>query len=264
MLLENKKAIITGGAGGMGTAMSKKFASEGCDVAVADMNLDGANKVLDEVKKLGRDGMAIQVDVTKSDQVQAMIDGAIAKFGRVDILVNGAGTLFEVADLSKRSISQIPEDQWDRLVEINLKGAFLCCKAISEHMMANKYGKIVNFSTLGAIWPPAVAPHYNAAKAGVLGLTYDIACELGPYGITVNAILPGPIRTSFYDRIVENMTEEASEARFAGMWATLPLQRIGTAEDIAGAALFLSSELSSYVTGIGLLVAGGGPLSARL
>lgn len=264
MLLENKVAIVTGAAGGIGRGIATKFASEGCDVVVADLNLQGANETLDGIKKLGRDGLAIQVDVTNSAMVQDMVNKTIEKYGRIDILINNAGTLFQYQDQDKKSISLIPEEQWDKLIEINLKGCFLCCKYVSSHMMEKRYGKIVNFSTLGAIHPPAVAPHYNAAKAGVLGLTFDMAAELGPYNITVNAIMPGPIRTPFYDIIVGDLPEEEREAKFRGMASGVPLQRMGTPEDIAGAALFLASELSSYVSGVQLLVAGGMPLSPRL
>ena len=264
MLLSSKVAIVTGAAGGIGRGIAVRFAAEGCDVVVADINLAGANETLDEIKKLGREGLALQADVTKSAQVQDMVDKVIEKFGRIDILVNNAGTLFTIADHDKKSIADIPEDQWDKLVEINLKGCFLCCKIVAPYMKEKKYGKIVNFSSLGAIHPPAVCPHYNAAKAGIMGLTLDIAAELGPYNITVNSIMPGPIRTPFYDPLLGAMSEEERNARFAGMSSGVPLQRMGTPEDIAGAALFLSSELSSYVTGVNLLVAGGLPLSPRL
>jgi len=268
MLLANKVAIVTGAAGGMGKAISLRFAAEGCDVAAADLNLAGTNETLNEVKKLGRDGLALQVDITKSAQIKDMVEKVIEKYGRIDILVNAAGTLFAFADLNnmdhKESIGNISEDEWDKLIEVNLKGCFLCCKYAAPYMIEKRYGKIINFSTSGAIHPPAVAPHYNSAKAGVLGLTYDMACELGPHNINVNAILPGPIRTSFYDRIMESLSDEEKEAMFKMMCKDAPLQRCGTPEDIAGVALFFASELSSYVTGVPLLVSGGIPLMPRL
>jgi len=260
MLLADKVAIVTGAAGGIGRAISVRFAQEGCDVVAADLNIEGANATLDEVKKLGRDGLAIQVDVTNSALVQAMVAKTIEKYGRIDILVNNAGTLFDVADPDLKSIGDVPEQAWDRLIEINLKGCFLCCKYVVPHMREKLYGKIVNFSTLGAIHTPSVAPHYNAAKAGVLGLTFDMASELGPKGITVNAIMPGPIRTSFYDKVVGNLSDEARETKFSNMAKNVPMQRMGTADEVAGAVLFFASELSSYVTGVQLLVSGGMPL----
>lgn len=264
MLLQDKVAIITGGAGGMGRAMSVKFASEGCDVAVADINLQGAQETLAEVKKLGRDGLAIQTDVTKGAQVEAMVNQVVEKFGRIDIMINNAGTLFDVANVTDGSVADISESDWDKLVEINLKGAFLGCKYVTPHMKKRRYGKIVNFSTVGAIHPPAVCPHYNAAKAGVLGLTYDVASELGPFNINVNAVLPGPIRTPFYKKIMAGLSEKEQAERYAWMCRGTPLQRMGEPEDIAGVALFLASELSAYMTGSGLVVAGGMPLEPRL
>ena len=264
MLLSNKIAIVTGAGGGMGGAIAIKFAGEGADIAVVDLNEQRLNTTLEEVKKLGRECIAIPTNITKSDQVQAMVEKVIEKFGRIDILVNAAGTLLDFADMEINSISDIPEDQWDNLVEVNLKGCFLVCKAVSRYMKEKQYGKIVNFSTLGAVTPPAVAPHYNAAKAGVLGLTYDMASELGPKGITVNAVLPGPIKTTFYEKIMGTMTEEMKEAMYKEMSKGAPLQRAGTADEVADVVLFLSSNMSSYVTGVGLLVAGGMPLTPRI
>ena len=261
MLLENKVAIVTGAAGGIGTAIATKFASEGCDVVVADLNLQGANETLDKVKKLGRDGLAIQTDVTKKAQIQAMVEKVIGKYGRIDILINNAGTLFDVAATNTNSITDIPEDHWDRLLEINLKGCFLCCQAVVPHMKEKRFGKIVNFSTLGAIHSPSIAPHYNAAKAGVLGMTYDLAAEMAPYNVNVNAILPGPIATAFYGKTVGSASE--LEAKFSRMSKAVPLQRMGTPEDVAGVVLFFSSELSAFVTGVQLLVAGGMPLPVK-
>lgn len=262
MLLEGRAAIVTGAASGMGRAIAIKFASEGCDVAVVDINIQGANETVNEVTKLGRKGLAIQADITKSSQIQAMAEKVVKEFGKVDILINNAGTLFDIADHDKNSIELIPEEQWDRIVDINLKGCFLCCKYVVPYMKEKRYGKIVNFSSLGAIHPPAVCPHYNAAKAGVLGLTLDMAAQLGPYNITVNSILPGAIRTAFYDPLVASDPEMSDESLYDMMAKRVPLLRVGTPEDIAGVALFLSSELSSYVSGVQLLVAGGQPMTA--
>jgi len=264
MLLLNKVAVITGGAKGIGKGMALKFAEEGCRVAIADISLKDAEETLKEILKKGSEGLAVECDVTDSNQVNAMAEKVIGKFGKIDILANNAGTLLHVADPTKRSITAIPEEEWDRLVDINLKGAFLCSKAVVPFMKEKRYGKIINTSSIGAIYPPAVAPHYNAAKAGVLGLTYDMACELGPYNITVNAILPGPVRTSFYDPVLKEKTEEEKEAYFRQIGKIIPLQRVGTPEDIAGVALFLASELSAFVTGAVIPVTGGLPLQPRL
>lgn len=264
MLLSNRVAIVTGAASGLGKGIALRFAAEGCDIAIVDLNLQGANETLDEVRKKGQDGLAFQVDITKSDQVQAMVETVAEKFGQIDILVNCAGGLYNYADPAFRSITGIPEDQWDRLLDINLKGCFLCCKYTTPYMMKKRYGKIVNISSLSAISPPVAAPHYTAAKSGILGLTIDMALELGPYNITVNSIMPGPVRTSFSDRAMSNLSKEEQDARFAKLGEGIPLGRLGTPEDIAGAVLFFSSELSAFVTGESLIVAGGLPLVTRI
>jgi 3-oxoacyl-[acyl-carrier protein] reductase len=184
------------------------------------------------------------------------VDKVISKFGKIDILVNNAGALPPTPP-----IEDITEEEWDKVLALNLKSDFLFCKFVVPHMKRRKYGKIINLSSIGAINPPAHAIHYNTAKAGVIGFTYDLAFALAPFNIYVNAILPGPIRTSFYDHRIGSMSEKEKDAFFEGIGINkVPLQRVGTPEDIAGSALFLASELSSYVTGVTLLVSGGLPL----
>jgi NAD(P)-dependent dehydrogenase (short-subunit alcohol dehydrogenase family) len=184
------------------------------------------------------------------------VAATVAAFGRLDILVNNAGAVVG-AHGKPTNLSVLSEDAWDRVVDLNLKGVFLCSKEAVPHMKAGGYGKIVNLSSLGAISPPSPHPHYHAAKAGVLGLTYDMAAELGPHNIYVNAIMPGPIRTSFYDEAFGSMTPEQAEGLFGMLAKEVPLGRVGTPEDIAGAVLFLASDLSSFVTGVAFPVAGG-------
>lgn len=260
MLLFNRVAIITGGAKGMGKAMALKFAKEGCDIVIADISIEEADKTLSEIKEMGREGLAIECDVTNSMKVRDMVNQVISKFGKIDILVNNAGSIVEPGTASIRSVVTLSEEDWDRGISINLKGVFLCSKEVVPHMKEQKYGRIINFSSLGAISPPAPHPHYHAAKAGVLGLTYDMACELGAHNISVNAIMPGPIRTPFFDRILESKTDEEKDAFFAQLGKMAPLQRVGLPEDIAGPALFLASELSSFITGAVIPVTGGLPL----
>jgi NAD(P)-dependent dehydrogenase (short-subunit alcohol dehydrogenase family) len=256
MLLADRVAIITGGAKGMGRGMAIKFAEEGCSVAIADISIKEANDTLAEVLKRGREGLAIKCDVTKAEQVRETVDKVINKFGKIDILVNNAGGLPITPP-----IEDITEEDWDKVLALNLKSDFLFCKFVVPHMKKRKYGKIINLSSIGAVNPPAHAIHYNTAKAGVIGFTYDLAHVLAPFNIYVNAILPGPIRTSFYDHMLGSKSEEEKDAFFEGIGKNaVPLQRIGTPEDIAGAALFLASELSDYVTGHPLYVTGGIPL----
>jgi NAD(P)-dependent dehydrogenase (short-subunit alcohol dehydrogenase family) len=256
MLLADRVAIITGGAKGMGRGIALKFAEEGCSVAIADISMKEANDTLAEVSKRGREGLSIRCDVTKGEQVRDTVDKVISKFGKIDILVNNAGALPPTPP-----IEDITEEDWDKVLALNLKSDFLFCKFVVPHMKRRKYGKIINLSSIGAINPPAHAIHYNTAKAGVIGFTYDLAFALAPFNIYVNAILPGPIRTSFYDHRIGSMSEKEKDAFFEGIGINkVPLQRVGTPEDIAGSALFLASELSSYVTGVTLLVSGGLPL----
>lgn len=259
MLLEGKVAIVTGGAKGMGRAISQRFAMEGSKVVIADVSMAEANETLRGVEAGGGQGLVVECDVTKSDSVKAMVAATIARFGKIDILVNNAGAVLGASG-QPTNLETISEDSWDKVVALNLKAAFLCSKEVVPHMKANGYGKIIHLSSLGAIHPPSPHPHYHSAKAGILGLTYDMASEFGPYNICVNAIMPGPIRTPFYDTILEAKTPDEVEAFFDWLGKLSPLQRMGTPEDIAGAALFLSSDLSSYVTGIALPVSGGLPL----
>ncbi len=260
MLLEKRVAIITGGAKGIGRGIALKFASEGCDVVVNAMHIEGAEKVAAEIEALGRRAIAIKADVSRSDEVEDMVARTLEKFDRIDILVNNAGGTGLAKDTA---IEDTPEEDWDRIVDINLKGQFLCCRAVVPYMKKQKYGKIINVSSMGAIQPPAPIAHYHAAKGGVLSLTKNLAFELAPFNITVNAILPGPIKTEFFNEMLGAMTKEGGEAFFRMLGGRVPMGRMGMPDEVAGAALFLASELSSYVTGDAINVGGGLPLSPR-
>jgi NAD(P)-dependent dehydrogenase (short-subunit alcohol dehydrogenase family) len=255
MLLANRVAIVTGGALGIGRGIALKFAEEGCAIVIADVAVTEGEKTAHEVVKKGGAGVFIRCDVTDSRQVQDMVAKAIKKFGRVDIMVNNAGG---VPGITSGKIEDVTEEQWDKYLDLNLKSVFLCCKAIVPHMKKNKYGKIINVSSLGAVHPAVSVVHYHAAKAGVLGLTYNLTFELSPFNICVNAILPGPIRTTFWEPVTRGIKDKDAYFEELGK-KEVPLQRVGTPEDIAGAALFLASELSSFVTGETINVAGGLP-----
>ncbi len=260
MLLADRVALITGGAKGMGKAMALRFAEEGCAVAIADISMKEANETIEEVSKKGRKGLAIQCDVTKINQVKQTVEKVLAAFGKIDILVNNAGAL-----LNKPAIEDMTEDEWDGMIALNLKSQFLFCKFVVPQMKAKKYGRIVNFSSLGAVHPPDHLPHYHAAKGGVMGLTKDLAFTLAPFGINVNCILPGPIRTAFFDFHTASMTEKEKDDFFTGFGkVTTPLGRVGDPDEIAKVALFFSSDMCSYVTGETLLVAGGMPLDIKV
>jgi len=255
MLLADRTALITGGAKGMGKGMALKFAEEGCTVAIADISMDKANETVAEISKMGHPGLALECDITNEQQVRETVGAVIDRFGKLDILVNNAGGI-----TASPPIEDMTEEEWDRALDLNLKSQFFFCKYVVPHMKARRYGKIINLSSIGAIQPPHHAINYNTAKAGAIGFTADLANALAPFSINVNALLPGPVRTSFYDGFTASMSDEQKEGMFRFLGTKVPLQRVGEPEDIAGAALFLASDLSGWMTGQALNIAGGLPL----
>lgn len=258
MLLENRVAIVTGGTKGMGRAIARKFAEEGCDIVVTSRHVEEAQKVAKEIEKLGRQSLGLKADISKSTEVNDMVAQTIKKFKKIDILVNNAGGV----DVKGGDTTDATEADWDHILDVNLKGCFLCCMAVVPYMKKQKYGKIINLSSMGAVHPAVSVLHYHAAKAGVLGLTINLAFELAPQNIYVNAIVPGPIETPFWDNLQK--PGPARDKFFAALCKKeVPLGRMGKPEDIAGPALFLASSLSDYVTGQIIYAAGGQPLNAQ-
>jgi len=257
MLLSDRVAIITGGAKGIGKGIALRFAEEGCTVVIADIDLKNATETLAQAINKGGKGIALACDATDIKQVKATVDKAISHFDKVDILVNNAGGM----PAAPTPIEDMPEADWDKVLKLNLKSLFLFSKAVVPHMKKRKYGRIINLSSAAAVNPPAHCIHYHTAKMGIIGFTLDLAHTLAPYGICVNALLPGPVRTDFYDTMLGKLTEKEKDVFFDELGkGDIPLQRVGTPEDVANAALFLASELSSYVTGDAMLVSGGSPL----
>jgi NAD(P)-dependent dehydrogenase (short-subunit alcohol dehydrogenase family) len=257
MLLKDRVAIVTGGNTGIGKGIALKFVEEGCSVVISGRNEVKGNKAAEDISKTGGKCIFIRCDVTDSQQVQDLVNRTIQKFGKVDILVNNAGGVSGPAGPAEN----VSYEEWIKILDLNLNSQFLLCKTVIPYMKQNKYGKIVNVSSMGAIHPPAGIVHYHAAKGGVLGLTANLAFELANCNITVNALMPGPILTEFFDTVVKD--EPDPQAFFANLSKNIPMHRLGTPEDMAGVALFLASDLSAYVTGQSIYAGGGLPLPAQ-
>jgi 3-oxoacyl-[acyl-carrier protein] reductase len=253
MQLKDRVAIISGGARGMGRAVALRFADEGCSSVIADMLDADAAQTVEMITKKGRQAMAVHCDVSNGKSVKEMVEKALQKFKKIDIMVNCAGI-----GRPPRFINDISEEEYDRVVGVNMKGIFLCCQAIVPHMKANNFGKIINISSLAGIAPAPMSLDYAAAKAGALVITQDLALECAKYHINVNAVLPGMIRTAMTADFAPPVIKDLDA--FMGKLAEgIPLRREGTVEDIASAVLFFASEESSYITGDRLCVGGGMP-----
>ncbi len=265
-LLPDKVAIVNGGATGMGRSTAFLFAGVGCSCVIADVNEVEGQKTAAEATKQGSECVFIKCDITDVNQIKDCVARTVKKFGRVDILVGSAGGSVVkdkdgAGEKPRRGVQYIEEKHYDLMMSLNLKGHVFFCKEVAPHMIARKYGKIVLISSLGVYSPPGPASEYHAAKAGILGLMYNLAYELAPHNINVNAILPGPIETPFWDPVLSMVPKEERSAALDRLGQSTPLGRIGLPEDIANAVLFLSSELSSFITGQALNVGGGVPLS---
>jgi NAD(P)-dependent dehydrogenase (short-subunit alcohol dehydrogenase family) len=260
MLLDNKVAIVTGGAKGMGEGIARMFAQEGAAVVVCDIDELGARRLADDIAAAGGRALPFRADITRSAEIEAMVTGTLAEFGTIDILINNAGGV--PGTHGAGNSETITEEEWDRIVALNLKGPFLATRAVLPTMKTNGSGAIVFVSSMGAVSPVVSVLHYHAAKAGVIGLSLNLAFELAPLGIRVNTIVPGPIETPFWDSLMPPGPER--EAFFSAVSThEVPLGRMGTTTDIAGAALFLASDLSAFVTGQTLCVAGGQPMLSQ-
>jgi NAD(P)-dependent dehydrogenase (short-subunit alcohol dehydrogenase family) len=253
MQLNYRAAIITGGARGMGRAIALRFAKEGCSSVIADVLDKDGEKTVADIRKAGKDAIYIHCDVTSSTSVKDMVSKAVAKFKKIDIMVNCAGI-----GRPPTRINDITEEEYDKVVAVNMKGIFLCLQAIAPHMKANNYGKIVNISSLAGISPTAISMHYAAAKAGAKFLSECFALEVAKYHVTCNAILPGMIRTDMTRDFAPPAIKDL-DAFMSKLAEGVPLGREGTVEDIASAALFLASDESSYITGDSIRVGGGMP-----
>jgi len=244
MKLKDRVAIITGGARGIGKAIGAAFVREGAKVCLVDVDQGALEAAKNEIRKRREEIIAFTCDITKSADVKAAIYQVQKTFGRIDILVNNAGII------RRGTIETVTEEDWDRVIEVNLKGTFNCCKAVAGIMKQQGYGKIVNLSSIaGKMGDITSAPGYGPSKAGVDALTKTLARQLAPYGINVNAVSPHAIETE--------MSAQWSEERRKEIIASIPLGRLGKPEDVAEAVLFLASNESSFITGEILDVNGG-------
>jgi NAD(P)-dependent dehydrogenase (short-subunit alcohol dehydrogenase family) len=247
MRLSGKTAIVTGARRGMGRAIALALAREGANVVVSDVSQEDCQKVVDEIEKLGRKGLALKCDVSSRNDVEDMVKRTVAEFGRVDILVNNAGIL------TFKPFLELTDEDWDKTLNVNLKGQFLCARATARVMAKNKWGRIINIASISSggcgIAFPLIA-HYTASKGGVVALTEALALELTPQGINVNAICPGAIDTDMSKGVKEG-------GQLAQVLARIPKGRLGQPEEIASLAVFLASEESDYISGAAIVIDGG-------
>ena len=244
MRIRDRVAIVTGGAMGIGQGVCTRLAGEGGKIAIFDVDLEAARSTVAEIENTGGSAMALKVDVRSATEVEAAVKEVISSFGCVDILVNNAGIS------TQSTIAEMPEEMWDDMLDVNLKGVFLCSRAVAPHMQERRYGKIVSMASQLAVTGRAQFVHYSSAKAAVVAFTRGLATELGPHNINVNAIAPGLIETPMSSRDVPQSLREVVLKR-------TPMRRFGAPEDIANAVLFFVSAESSFVTGQCLLVCGG-------
>ncbi|HNX90566.1 MAG TPA: 3-oxoacyl-[acyl-carrier-protein] reductase [Candidatus Omnitrophota bacterium] len=244
MKLENKVTIVTGGARGIGKEIALFFAKEGSDLALCDVNEQTLSAAKEEIEKAtGRRVFVAKVDVTKGEECQNFVDKVLDNFGKLDILVNNAGITRD------NLILRMSESDWDAVLNVNLKGAFNCLKAVTRSMIKQRSGRIINMASIIGIMGNAGQANYAASKGGLIALTKTAAKELGSRNVNVNAIAPGYIQTDMTDKLSDEVKQT--------MLKFVPLGRMGTTKDVASLALFLASEDSAYITGQVFQVDGG-------
>lgn len=252
MRLKNKVAIITGAARGIGATLAKGLAHEGAKIVIADIKEKEANQIAASIRNSGGEALASFTDVCNSSSVETMVINTINEFDTIDILINNAA-LF--ADIPHRSCEDIPEEEWDSVMAVNLKGAFLCVRAVLPHMKKQKKGKIINIHSSsvydGGVYEGSKGrTSYVSSKAGIVGFTRALAKEVGNYGINVNALTPGSTVTEITKHLY---SEELLQQKAAGRC----IKRLQTPEDLIGPAIFLASSDSDFITGHSIVVDGG-------
>jgi 3-oxoacyl-[acyl-carrier protein] reductase len=247
--VQDRVALVTGGAQGIGAAVARRLAADGAKVGVLDLNQAAARAVAEQITAAGGQAIGLGADVSKRDQVQAAVDNLVETFGGLHVLVNNAGVLRD------NLLFKMTDDDWTLVMEVHLRGAFLCSQIAQKHMVAAKYGRIVSMSSTSALGNRGQA-NYSTAKAGLQGLTKTLAIELGPFGVTANAIAPGFIETAMTKATAERIGTTIEAMREATASA-VPVRRGGVPEDIANTVAFFAGEESGYVTGQVIYVDGG-------
>ncbi|QBD74751.1 SDR family oxidoreductase [Ktedonosporobacter rubrisoli] len=247
--LDGRVAFVTGAGRGIGAATAMRLAEDGARVTLADIDIDGCKQVAAEIERLGSQALVASCNVAERAAVEAAVQQTVDKFGRLDILVNNAGVIRD------NLLFKMSDDDWETVMNVHLRGAFLCSRAAQTHMVKQKYGRIISLSSTSALGNRGQS-NYSTAKAGLQGLTRTLAIELGPFGITANAVAPGFIDTEMTRATARRMGFDPQE-RIEAASKVIPVRRVGQPRDVANVICFLASEESGYVSGQIIYVAGG-------
>lgn len=242
-MVKDRVAVVTGASRGIGRSIALALAAGGAKIVAADISLEGCEALVTELAKAGTEGLAVQCNVAVAEDAERLIAAATEKFGRVDILINNAGITRDGL------LMRMKDEEWDAVLNVNLKGAFVCTRAASKVMSKQRYGRIINIASIVGQMGNAGQANYCASKAGLIGLTKSVARELARRNVTANAVAPGFIATDMTEALPEKARQELA--------AQIPMERLGSADDIANAVLFLASDNSAYITGQVLAVNGG-------
>lgn len=242
-MVKDRVAVVTGASRGIGRSIALALAAGGAKIVAADISLEGCQALVDELAKSGTEALAVQCNVAVAADAERLVDSALEKFGKVDILVNNAGITRDGL------LVRMKDEEWDAVLNVNLKWAFVCTRAVSKVMTKQRYGRIINIASIVGQMGNAGQANYCASKAGLIGLTKSNARELAKRNVTVNAVAPGFIATDMTEALPEKVRQELA--------AQIPMERLGSADDIANAVLFLASDHSAYITGQVVAVNGG-------
>jgi NAD(P)-dependent dehydrogenase (short-subunit alcohol dehydrogenase family) len=243
--ISGRKALVTGAARGIGKVLALSLADAGCDVSLVGLHIESLAELAEEIIRMGVKAVAFQADVSKKDEVERAFEGTVKEFGRMDICVNNAGVSFQMP------LAEMPENEWDNIIDTNMKGVFLCSQAAARIMIPQRSGNIINMASISAhiVNLPQKQAVYNSSKAGVAMLTKSMALEWAEYGIRVNSISPGYMKTEMTLSTMQDLFPE---------WESLtPMGRLGNPEELRGAVIFLASDASSYMTGHDMIIDGG-------